>query len=151
VLTHVSHRVSGGGLRDLYGSNLFDASYGRTLGRNKIILRMADHPNTGPRRVIEVRVCPPRFLKTRVVGLSLIDLRRDDRSRRDLPPGPARDELLATALVHDLDLTKKRRLVAVSIPLSGKPDLSSIPAAAQHRANRVCALTQEPGDVVGLI
>src|SRR5207244_6949733 len=61
------------------------------------------------------------------------------------------DALRTPALIADFELSAQAKPPAVEIALAEEPELSAIPAVAQHRADRIVARSQERGDVIRLV
>src|SRR5262249_29388439 len=105
-------------------------------------LRVVGLLDRGPLPVVETGGRPARLLETRAVGLAVVDLGHQDRSRRGLPALVRADDLLATVLVAHLDLAEKPERLPVEGAAAFPGQLSAVPAVAEDDAHGVVARLQ---------
>ncbi len=151
VLAHVDDRLAGGRLQDLHRADLLDPPDGRARGGDERPLARPHHDHGRPVGVRVARGAPAGALEPRVVGLSVVDVRRPDRPRGRLP-GLARPHGLRPPVrVLDPQLAQQREAVPVDGPLVLPGEEAAVPAVAEHRADRVLARAQVARDVVRLV
>ncbi len=153
ILAEIEQRFTRWCEPDRDGAQLADTTHrGRhRCDERRLRGRRFEHGHRGPRAVVEGRACPSAELPPRVIRFAAVDVRGEHRTRRGLPSGIRHDALGASALIANLELGTYPEPPAIEITLAEKPEIASVPAIAENRADDVCALPQQRGDVVGLV
>ncbi len=112
---------------------------------------MVDDPHADPTLFVITTAAPAGALQTRIIGLSHIDVRHQDRARGRFPRSVRRDESLASILIGDLDLQEESPLVAVQIPASCEGEKAPVPAVADRDPDSVVSFLERFGHIVHLV
>ena len=151
VLPQIEQRFTRRRATDAHRAQLAHAPHWWRQGRHERSRRRIEQRNRAPCVVVEGRAHPAAKLSPRVVSFAAIDVRREHRSRRHPPGGVRHHARGASALIADLELRAQGQPPAIEIALAEEPEISPIPAIAQHRADGVGARSQQRGHIVGLV
>ncbi len=152
VLAQVRDGIAGRSLENPRRLELLDPAHRRTGGSDQAVLTVIGALDAFPVVVVEARRRPAILLEASVVGLAVVDLRHEDRSRRGLPAAVGEEHLLAPILVAHVDLQQQGGVVTVDVAASDPPcEIAPVPAAPEQDAYRVGAGLEQWRDVVGLI
>src|SRR5204863_1395621 len=135
VLAEIEDRLPRWGSVDRNGTELPYATDWWGFRSQESGFRGIEPHNRRPLTIIVRRTTPPGTLRARVIGLAAVDVGGEDRAGSGLPGRVGRDALDLPVLIDDLELHAKPDPLAVHVAAAIKPELTTVPAIAQHGFN----------------
>ena len=80
-----------------------------------------------------------RHLQTSIIALAFFQIRHEDWSSRSSPLLVRHDYLFAAISIEQMQLQEQTQAFSIDMTMRKYPDFTTIPAIAEHDAQRVCS------------